>query len=173
MCFELGERDQHTDFPSVWTSLVPRTLILPMERRLGRAVKRWCWFLTRHLVTSFREVAAIFPFSNCPRSVSSYYAGEKGSYILPSQSSSEKKQEEWGVWTLFKLEDKIDWNVFHSWLFREWPLMTLKYCKSFNIKSMPGHGPAFRRQLILWRIHTAVSSSCWSSQPSSPGMQCW
>lgn len=84
-------------------------------------------------------------------------------YIFPSQSALEKQD--------VKMTKLIE--MFHSWYLKEWTLMTLKCFASFNIKSMPGHGAAFRRQPVLWGIHTAVSSSCGSSEPRCPGVQCW
>lgn len=107
------------------------------------------------------EVPTIFLHSDHPHSAHSHYLGkEKLCISKPIQlREKKKKSKRKGEFEpCRKLGDKIDGNVFHSWLFREWTLMTLKYCKSFNIKSVPGHGPAFGRQLILRRIHTTVSS---------------
>lgn len=164
MYFDSGENQKMTDIPSLWIPLVPRTLRLPMQGSLGNAfLETTLNFSLGILCLHLMKVTTIFPFPDCPCSVSSYHVGKDKLLMYFQTKPAQKKCKRKGEFEPCKLGDKIDWNVFHSWLFREWTLMTLKYCKSFNIKSMPGHGPAFRRQLILWRIHTTVSSSCWSS----------
>lgn len=48
-------------------------------------------------VSALVEMAAILPSSACPYGVSHYSGGKEKLLMFPDQSSSEKKQEEWGV----------------------------------------------------------------------------